>query len=60
MEILAFVAAIVVGFEIEGLHNVPERAFQKLGTAGRKPVKDACMRIRRREGGGGGGGEVEL
>ena len=52
MEILAFVAAIVAGFEIEGLKRVPERAFQKLGTAVRKPVGDVRVRIGRREGWG--------
>jgi len=49
-EILAFIAAIIFGFDIEGLDSVPERAFQKLGTAVRKAVKDAGVRMRRREG----------
>lgn len=58
MEILAFVAATVVGYdvcqgsdaEVVGLDKVPERAFQKLGTAVRKPVADVDVKIRRRQG----------
>lgn len=50
MEILAFVSGIVVGFEVEGMNSVPERAFQKLGTAVRKPVADVEVGVKRREG----------
>ena len=50
MEILVFVAGVVVGFEVKGMDVVPERAFQKLGTAVRKPVKDVEVGIMRREG----------
>ncbi|KUJ21128.1 cytochrome P450 [Mollisia scopiformis] len=57
MEILAFIALIVVGFDVcqegsetAGLEQVPERAFQKLGTAVRKPVRDVGVRVKRREG----------
>ena len=50
MEILAFVAGIVVGFEVQGMDTVPERAFQKLGTAVRKPVADVEVGVKRRAG----------
>ncbi len=54
MEILAFVAGVVVGFTVESQNdesfNVPEMAFQKLGTAVRKPVKDVHIKIKRRQG----------
>ncbi|KAK0112977.1 Cholesterol 7-alpha-monooxygenase [Cadophora gregata] len=54
MEILAFVAGIVVGFSVDSQTNdtfqVPDMAFQKLGTAVRKPVKDVDIRLRRRKG----------
>jgi cytochrome P450 len=67
MEILAFVAGIVVGFEVRGMESVPERAFQKLGTAVRKPVADVEVGVRRREGWEGvrwrfegGGGKVDF
>ncbi|KAF4632345.1 hypothetical protein G7Y89_g5778 [Cudoniella acicularis] len=68
-EVLAFIAAIVTGFEVEG-SCVPERAFQKLGTGVRKPVCDVDVGIVRKEGwenvkwvfslGGNGGGEVDF
>lgn len=48
-EILSFVAAIILGFEVEG-SRVPERAFQKLGTGVRKPVGDVQVNIVRRNG----------
>ncbi|KAF7856355.1 hypothetical protein EAF04_009883 [Stromatinia cepivora] len=48
-EILSLVAVIVMGFDIEG-SSVPERAFQKLGTAVRKPKNDIEVNIKRREG----------
>ncbi|KAH8658719.1 cytochrome P450 [Tricladium varicosporioides] len=48
-EILAFIAAIVLGFDVEG-STVPERAFQKLGTGVRKPICDVDVGIARREG----------
>lgn len=75
MEILAFIALIVVGFDVcgkegdgLGLDKVPERAFQKLGTAVRKPVRDVDVRVKRRKGweginwrfGEGNGGEVDF
>jgi cytochrome P450 len=47
-EILAFVSVMLMGFEIEG-SRVPERAFQKLGTAVRKPVGDVKVKLRRRK-----------
>lgn len=54
MEILAFVAGVVVGFSVDSqtddTFRVPNMAFQKLGTAVRKPVKDIDIRLRRREG----------
>lgn len=54
MEILAFVAGVVVGFAVDSQNDdtfqVPDMAFQKLGTAVRKPVKDVDIRLRRREG----------
>ena len=50
MEILAFVAGVVVGFEVKGMDAVPERAFQKLGTAVRKPVHDVEVHVERRQG----------
>ncbi|PVH85028.1 cytochrome P450 [Cadophora sp. DSE1049] len=54
MEILAFVAGVVVGFSVDSqaddTFQVPDMAFQKLGTAVRKPVKDVDIRLRRREG----------
>lgn len=50
MEILAFIALIVVGFDISGMEGVSERAFQKLGTAVRKPVRDVDVSIKRRRG----------
>jgi hypothetical protein len=50
MEILAFVAGIVVGFEVAGMDSVPDRAFQKLGTAVRKPVADVEVGVKRRVG----------
>ncbi|KAL2074507.1 hypothetical protein VTL71DRAFT_8285 [Oculimacula yallundae] len=54
MEILSLVAGIVVGFSVESQngdsYQVPDMAFQKLGTAVRKPVKDVGVRLRRREG----------
>jgi hypothetical protein len=67
MEILAFVAGIVIGFEVEGMDSVPERAFQKLGTAVRKPVADVEVGVKRRDGWEGvkwrfegGGGRVDF
>ncbi|ESZ94049.1 hypothetical protein SBOR_5575 [Sclerotinia borealis F-4128] len=48
-EILALVATIIMGFDVEG-SSVPERAFQKLGTAVRKPKNDVEVDIRRRKG----------
>ncbi|CZT49275.1 related to cytochrome P450 8B1 [Rhynchosporium secalis] len=54
MEILSLVAGLVVGFSVESLSGdtfrVPDLAFQKLGTAVRKPVRDVDVRLRRREG----------
>lgn len=50
MEVLAFVAAIVAGFDVEGMDAVPEKRGQKLGTAVRKPLKDCDVHIKRREG----------
>ena len=53
IEILAIIAGTVIGFSIESeerTFQVPEMAFQKLGTAVRKPVGDVDVRIRRREG----------
>jgi cytochrome P450 len=50
MEILAFVAGIVVGFEVTGMDSVPDRAFQKLGTSVRRPVADVEVRVKRRVG----------
>lgn len=40
---------MVMGFEIEG-SRVPERAFQKLGTAVRKPKGDVEVGAKRRRG----------
>jgi cytochrome P450 len=66
MEILALVAGIIVGFEVQGMDSVPERAFQKLGTAVRKPVADVEVGVKRREGWEGvnwrfeGGGRVDF
>lgn len=74
MEVLAFVAGVCVGFEVvgdgegKGELRVPEMAFQKLGTAVRKPVGDTRVKIRRRKGWEGirwrfdveGGGEVDF
>ncbi|KAF5878963.1 putative cytochrome p450 protein [Botrytis fragariae] len=48
-EILSLVAAIVMGFDIDG-SSVPDRAFQKLGTAVRKPKNDVEVSIKRRKG----------
>ncbi|PQE10909.1 hypothetical protein CJF32_00007747 [Rutstroemia sp. NJR-2017a WRK4] len=48
-QILAFVAAIVMGCEVRGA-RVPERAFQKLGTAVRKPEGDVLVGVKRRRG----------
>ncbi|TVY58901.1 5-beta-cholestane-3-alpha,7-alpha-diol 12-alpha-hydroxylase [Lachnellula cervina] len=48
-EVLSFVAAIVVGFDVAGL-KVPERAFMKLGTAVRKPLGDVEVQISERKG----------
>ncbi|KAM0132896.1 hypothetical protein ACHAP3_006185 [Botrytis cinerea] len=48
-EILSLVAAIIMGFDIEG-SSVPDRAFQKLGTAVRKPKNDVEVNIKRRKG----------
>ncbi|CAD6447684.1 658df175-1cd2-41ff-bbae-f4818510a6a1 [Sclerotinia trifoliorum] len=48
-EILSLVSAIIMGCEVEGA-SVPERAFQKLGTAVRKPKNDVEVSIKRREG----------
>ena len=48
-EILSFVGAIILGFEVEG-SRVPERAFQKLGTAVRKPAEDVQINMKRRSG----------
>lgn len=60
MEILAFVAALCAGFDFEGAAEedrdaegrvrLPERAFQKLGTAVRKPVRDVELEFTRRKG----------
>ncbi|CAL3964967.1 unnamed protein product [Diplocarpon coronariae] len=54
MEILAFVAGVVVGFDVDNQtgedFKVPDMAFQKLGTAVKKPVRDVAVRIRRRHG----------
>lgn len=60
MEILGFVAALCAGFDFEGAGEedrdesgrvkLPERAFQKLGTAVRKPVRDVELNIGRRKG----------
>ena len=60
MEILAFVAALCAGFDFmgageedrddEGRVKLPERAFQKLGTAVRKPVRDVKLEFERRKG----------
>lgn len=60
MEILAFVAALCAGFDFEGAGledrdaegklKLPERAFQKLGTAVRKPVRDVELKFARRKG----------
>lgn len=54
MEILAFVAGVVVGFAVDSQNDdtfrVPDMAFQKLGTAVRKPVKDVEIKLRKREG----------
>jgi cytochrome P450 len=66
-EVMAFVAAIVVGFEVEG-SVVPERAFQKLGTGVRKPERDVVVGMSRRRGWegvrwafeSGGKGEVDF
>ncbi|KAM3078289.1 hypothetical protein ACMFMF_004692 [Clarireedia jacksonii] len=67
-EILAFVAAIVMGFEVDGA-MVPKRAFQKLGAAVRKPEGDVRVGFKRRSGWEGvkwrfdvgeGRGEVEV
>jgi hypothetical protein len=44
------VAGIVIGFEVQGMDTVPERAFQKLGTAVRKPVADVVVGVKRRAG----------
>ncbi|RAL60226.1 hypothetical protein DID88_000006 [Monilinia fructigena] len=48
-EILALVGAVIMGFDIEE-SSVPERAFQKLGTAVRKPKNDVEVNIRKRNG----------
>jgi cytochrome P450 len=48
-EILAFVGAIILGFEVTG-SRIPERAFQKLGTGVRKPVGDVDISMKRRKG----------
>ncbi|TGO74521.1 hypothetical protein BELL_0275g00060 [Botrytis elliptica] len=48
-EILSLVAAIIMGFDIYG-SSVPDRAFQKLGTAVRKPKNDVEVNIKRRKG----------
>lgn len=50
MEILTFVAGMVCGFKVKGIDKVPERAFQKLGTAVRKPARDVNVNVNRREG----------
>ncbi|EHL02571.1 putative Cholesterol 7-alpha-monooxygenase [Glarea lozoyensis 74030] len=48
-EILSFVGAIILGFDVSG-SRVPERAFQKLGTAVRKPKGDVDISMKRRRG----------
>lgn len=48
-EVLSLVAAIIIGFDIEG-SSVPERAFQEFGMAVRKPKNDVDANITRREG----------
>ncbi|TGO07540.1 hypothetical protein BTUL_0267g00080 [Botrytis tulipae] len=48
-EIISLVAAIIMGFDMDG-SSVPDRAFQKLGTAVRKPKNDVEVNIKRRKG----------
>lgn len=49
IEVVSFVAAIVLGFDVDG-SRVPERAFQKLGTGVRKPLGDVEVSLRKRKG----------
>jgi cytochrome P450 len=55
MEVLGFIAGLCMSWDFEGSGPggkivLPEKRFQKLGTAVRKPVNDVSVKIRKREG----------